>query len=78
MTTLEIVQVPVLGDNYVYLAHDVATGDTAAVDPALAGPVMTALENRGWTLTKILNTHDHGDHTGGNLELRGKDISLTI
>lgn len=68
--TLEIVQIPVLQDNYVYLAHDPETGATAVVDPAVSGPVMDELQRRGWTLTHILNTHHHGDHVGGNLELK--------
>lgn len=67
---LEIVQIPVLSDNYVYLLHDAATGTTAAVDPAVAAPVLQAIAARGWTLTHILNTHHHGDHVGGNLELQ--------
>src|SRR5690606_36110821 len=63
---LSIVQVPVLEDNYVYLAHDEASGATAVVDPAVAEPVLAAAEARGWRITHILNTHHHGDHTGGN------------
>ena len=31
---MEIVQLPVLRDNYIYLLHDARTGMTAAVDPA--------------------------------------------
>ena len=31
---LEVIQIPVLSDNYVYLAHDGATGETAVIDPA--------------------------------------------
>ena len=42
MATLEIVQVPVLSDNYVYLVHDPDSGETAAVDPAVARPVLDA------------------------------------
>lgn len=69
---LEIVQIPVLADNYVYLVHEPASGATAVVDPALAEPVFLALEQRGWRLTHILNTHHHGDHIGGNLELKAR------
>lgn len=69
-TDLDIVQIPVLSDNYVYLVHDPASGATAAVDPAEAAPVLAALGERGWTLTHILNTHHHPDHTGGNLALK--------
>ncbi len=64
--SLEIVQVPVLSDNYVYLAHDAASGETAVIDPAVAEPVLTAAAARGWTITQILNTHWHPDHVGGN------------
>lgn len=67
---LEILQIPVLDDNYVYLLHDRQTGETAAVDPAEADPVLQALAANGWELTHVLNTHHHGDHVGGNLGLK--------
>lgn len=72
MSQLEIKQIPVLNDNYVYLAHCPETGATGVVDPAVSGPVFDALAQTGWTLTHILNTHHHGDHTGGNLEIKAK------
>ncbi|KAG1657953.1 hypothetical protein FOA52_004724 [Chlamydomonas sp. UWO 241] len=43
---------------------------TAVVDTPEAGPIEHALTERGWKLTHIFNTHHHGDHTGGNLELK--------
>jgi hydroxyacylglutathione hydrolase len=67
---LEIVQIPVLIDNYIYLIHDPVSQDTAAVDPAEARPVLDVLASKGWKLTYILNTHHHWDHVGGNLELQ--------
>lgn len=67
---LEIVQIPVLTDNYIYLLHDPEADVTAVVDPAEAAPVLATLEARGWTLDLILNTHHHGDHVGGNLALK--------
>ncbi|NJD08099.1 MAG: hydroxyacylglutathione hydrolase [Methylococcaceae bacterium] len=67
---LEIVQLPVLSDNYVYVLYDVEFGSAAVVDPAEAGPVFEILDRRGWRLDYILNTHHHGDHVGGNLELK--------
>lgn len=70
MSALDIEQIPVLGDNFIYLLHDPKSGQTAAVDPAEAGPVFDVLARHGWTLSHILNTHHHGDHTGGNLELK--------
>lgn len=72
MSVLEIHQIPVLNDNYVYLAHDSATGSTAVVDPAVVDPVMDAATEKGWTITHIINTHHHGDHTGGNMEIKAK------
>ena len=70
MAVLEILQIPVLNDNYVYLAHEAESGATAVVDPAVAGPVLEAAAARGWRITHILNTHHHGDHVGGNLEIK--------
>lgn len=67
---LEIQQIPVLRDNYVYLVRDPGTGACAAVDPSVAEPVLAALDRLGWRLTHILNTHHHHDHVGGNLEIK--------
>ena len=67
---MEIVQLPVLDDNYIYLIHEPETGETVVVDPALALPVLDTLGNRGWRLKYILNTHQHWDHVGGNLEIK--------
>jgi len=63
---LDIIGVPVLSDNYVWLAHDAASGETAVIDPAVAEPVLAAANARGWKITQILNTHWHHDHVGGN------------
>ncbi len=67
---MKISQFLALKDNYVYLLHDEATKATAVVDPSEANPVLEALQKTGWTLTQILNTHHHWDHTGGNEELK--------
>jgi hydroxyacylglutathione hydrolase len=69
---LSILELPVLNDNYIYLLHDPLSGETAAVDPAVAQPVLDVLDQKGWQLTYILNTHHHSDHVGGNLELKQK------
>ena len=68
--TLEIVPVPVLRDNYVWLMHDPDSGETVAVDPSVADPVLEAAAARGWTITQVWNTHWHPDHTGGNDAIR--------
>jgi len=70
MAILDIHQIPVLNDNYIYLARDAEADCCACIDPAVAAPVLATLEKLGWHLTHILNTHHHGDHTGGNLEIK--------
>lgn len=67
---LEIVAVPAFADNYLWLIHDPDGGETAVVDPGDPAPVMAEAEKRGWTINKILNTHWHPDHTGGNLAIK--------
>lgn len=69
---LTVKQIPVLKDNYIYLIHDPVSGETAAIDPALAEPVQNTLKEMNWPLTYILNTHHHSDHVGANLTLKNK------
>ncbi|MCB9992314.1 MAG: hydroxyacylglutathione hydrolase [Hyphomicrobiaceae bacterium] len=59
-------------DNFGFLAHDEATGETAAIDAPHAGPIIDALEAEGWRLTHLLITHHHADHTEGLAELKAK------
>src|SRR5260370_26442505 len=68
----EIRLFPCLTDNFGYLVHDPATKATASIDAPEAGPVLSALEREGWTLTDILITHHHHDHVGGVSELKQK------
>jgi len=50
---LEIVHIPVLSDNYVWLVHEPESGETMVVDPAVADPVLEEAYNRGWSITQI-------------------------
>ena len=70
MGRLTVTAVPVLSDNYVWLIHDAESGETAAVDPSVADPVLSAAEAQGLRITQVLNTHWHPDHTGGNDAIR--------
>ena len=70
MKQLEIDQFPCLEDNYGYLLHDPETGATATIDTPDIGAITQRLNDKGWTLTHIFNTHHHWDHAGGNLELK--------
>lgn len=68
--SLEIIRIPVLSDNYVWLVHEAESDETMVVDPAVAEPVLAEAKARGWTITQIWNTHWHPDHTGGNAEIK--------
>jgi len=52
--------------NFNYLVACPETGDALAIDPLDFGKCLAVAEKHGWTITQILNTHEHGDHTGGN------------
>ena len=69
-SSLEVLRIPVLSDNYVWLMHDPASGDTVVIDPSVAAPVLEAATARGWRIGQIWNTHWHPDHTGGNAEIK--------
>jgi hydroxyacylglutathione hydrolase len=72
MAELQIRMFPCLSDNYGYLVHDSDSNVTAAIDTPEAAKVNAALQDNGWELTHILNTHHHFDHSGGNLDLQSK------
>ena len=70
MTDLEIVRIPALSDNYIWLVHDPVSDQTMVVDPAEAAPVLAEADRRGWRIGQIWNTHWHPDHTGGNAAIK--------
>jgi len=67
---VEIVRIPVLSDNYVWLVHEPVSGETMVVDPSVAEPVLAEAGARGWRIGQIWNTHWHPDHTGGNQAIK--------
>lgn len=77
MATLETHLFPCLSDNYGVLIHDVENNVTASIDAPEADAVRKALADKGWTLTHILTTHYHADHTDGNLPLK-EETGCTI
>jgi len=52
--------------NFNYLIACPETGDTLAIDPLDFRKCLAVADEKGWTISQILNTHEHGDHTGGN------------
>ena len=56
-------------DNYGVLMHDAETGQTAAIDAGDLDSYSAALDETGWSLSHILVTHHHGDHTEGLAQL---------
>lgn len=77
MAKFDIYQFPTRSDNYGVLIHDAQTGATASIDAPEAGPIQAALAEKGWSLTDILVTHHHGDHTSGIGTLKNK-YSCTV
>ncbi len=64
--TLEVHQFPCLSDNYGFLLHDPASGETACIDTPDAAEYLRQAEALDWRITQVWNTHWHPDHAGGN------------
>ena len=75
---MDIIRIPVLADNYVFLLHDSESDQAAVVDPAVAQPVLDRLEHLQANLVAIFNTHHHADHVGGNRQLMSRFPSLVV
>jgi len=52
--------------NFNYLVACPETGDAMAIDPLDYKKCLAVAAKHGWTISQILNTHEHGDHIGGN------------
>jgi hydroxyacylglutathione hydrolase len=55
--------------NFNYLIACPETGEALAVDPLDHEKCLAKAKEMGWTITQILNTHEHGDHIGGNADV---------
>lgn len=67
---LEIVTVPCLSDNYAYIVK--GPDGICVIDAPEAGPIIAALDARGWTPGVLMITHHHKDHTQGTAELKAR------
>jgi hydroxyacylglutathione hydrolase len=72
MSTFEIHQFIAGQDNYCVLLHDTVSKATISIDAPDATLIMRELAAKGWSLTHILVTHHHGDHTVGIPDLKSK------
>lgn len=64
-TMIQIDAIEAFSDNYIWCIYDDNSRQALVVDPGDAEPVERALNRKGLTLTGILVTHHHFDHTGG-------------
>jgi hydroxyacylglutathione hydrolase len=64
---MNLVNIPILEDNYVWLL----TNDhhTIIIDPGVAQPIIDYVQKNGLSPTAILLTHHHQDHVGGVRDL---------
>nr|XP_022916686.1 hydroxyacylglutathione hydrolase, mitochondrial isoform X1 [Onthophagus taurus] len=63
---MRVCVLPALTDNYMYLIIDENTNQAAVVDPVEPETVLNAVKEEKVNLTKVLTTHHHWDHAGGN------------
>lgn len=69
---LQVHQFICLSDNFGLIAHDPETGATASIDAPDGEAILRELDRKGWTLTDILVTHHHPDHTQGIPALKAR------
>ena len=67
---LNINIIKALSDNYIYLLRNESKNITTVIDPGESEPVLEYLNQKGWHLDEIINTHHHNDHIGGNYKLK--------
>ncbi len=60
-------------DNFCYLVGCESTCQALVIDPgADVAAILAAAADEGLTITTIVNTHAHGDHTAGNAQLKAQ------
>lgn len=66
---IEVISIPTLSDNYVWLIKNSLDNNCCVVDPGAADPVLEVLALHNLKLNGILITHHHYDHIDGIPEL---------
>ncbi|EDM03952.1 hydroxyacylglutathione hydrolase-like, isoform CRA_a [Rattus norvegicus] len=75
---MKVKVIPVLEDNYMYLIIEEHTREAVAVDVAVPKRLLEIAGREGVSLTTVLSTHHHWDHTRGNAELARLQPGLAI
>lgn len=64
--------------NFNYLVACPETGEALVIDPLDVDQCLAVAADNNWTIRQILNTHEHGDHIGGNKAMaRATGASIT-
>lgn len=54
-------------DTFCYMAGDEVTKTCALIDPAFdTAQILARVKSQGFTVTHVINTHGHADHSAGN------------
>jgi hydroxyacylglutathione hydrolase len=75
---MRVVTISALTDNYIFLLEDDASLQAAVIDPGASEPALEYLQKTGRSLTAILITHHHWDHTGGIQALLQKFPAIPV
>ena len=64
-------QIKYRGDNFSYVIADESSGEAVVVDPSYnADAIIPLIENHGFTVKYIVNTHHHRDHSADNKTIK--------
>jgi hydroxyacylglutathione hydrolase len=66
---MDLIEIPALEDNFIWL-YAYSDGKAFAIDPGDSQPVLQTLKKYNLSLTAVLLTHHHWDHTGGVGQLK--------
>jgi len=66
---LVVIVVPALSDNFMYLIANDQTKVAAVVDPVEPAKLIEVAKRENFEIKKVLTTHNHWDHAGGNNQI---------
>ena len=75
MVNFHLHTIPCLTDNYGFILADSTGQAVISIDTPDESVITKFLEEKGWGLTHILNTHHHHDHVGGNIALKKNGVA---